>query len=274
MDPRNQNELSVRRWIDRLKDPGLSELRPSTGRSLYRAQLRHRVVIEKVLVVRILEQVLEGPDRCLLGIVLLDGRAFWSGGGRRRLAARRRKSLDQERALIRHPLERIAVGGVQRDSGDFPGGCARGLGYPKLDSVACGVGEGNVLAIGAPSGAPDDSAGRKNDSPRSPVQDLQERHACNLLTAVRPIGFGIDSQARKPQHGLREIRDGRIFDLLSQKNQIIRRTYGQVRGSGRIKNVQHRLRRFLISRVSLCVSGQQCDQQREAGKQMSGSKIE
>src|SRR5690242_19187890 len=100
--------MTVGRDVDVLKDPRLTDGRGLARHRIDERELRRGVILEEFLVVRRLQHVFErsdwsGPARALLRVWFR-----WHERLRGRWATRRRHELDQERAAVGHPRERVA----------------------------------------------------------------------------------------------------------------------------------------------------------------------
>src|SRR5690242_4653103 len=100
--------MTVGRDIDVLKDPRLTDGHRLAGHRIDERELRRSVILEQVFVVRCLQHVFERSDWTRAARALLRVWFGWHERLRGCWTTRRRHELDQERAAVRHPRERVA----------------------------------------------------------------------------------------------------------------------------------------------------------------------
>src|SRR5258708_24191950 len=152
---RRENMLSVGRSIDSGKDRRFAHGSSAATYGVSEQQLRSCVIVEKIFIVRVLQQVFKGRCRSLFAVTLLDDWTVRNFAFPRRISASGRYGLHQESVPVGHPLQRIAD-----DSADFHAwngacACGRRLADPEFNSVLRGVGEGEALAVRRPMDFPD-----------------------------------------------------------------------------------------------------------------------
>src|SRR5512132_2131419 len=106
--------MSIGSEIHALKDRRLAEWRCVSGAGVDESQLRSRVVLEQVFIVRTLKQVFVRSNWSRSTRTLLRNRLLGYGWCRGHGPSRRRYELDQQRVVVRRPAHRVADSRVDR----------------------------------------------------------------------------------------------------------------------------------------------------------------
>ena len=150
-------------------------------------------------------------------MALLHVRAYW-GSRAPRERARARPGTVLTISVRLSPSHWIAAppacDSVDAEAGN-PARLSRGWRPdPEFDAFGHGVGEGELLAIGAPDRSAEFSIARQRDGdvlssgqPLDRQRDVIGRH-------VHAVGVSIDADARQRQKRLRDLSDGRISHAL------------------------------------------------------------
>ena len=148
------------------------------GRAVHRDahQLRHHGMGEERFVVRVFEQILVRPRRCLLAEIFLDHRPGRRQGFFGSRPAIRRDGADEERPAVGDPFEGRPPEGIVHRRIHQPASLGiLDAGYVEVDAVAPVDGEGEMLPVGRPAYVADPRVlGQAGDGPLvTPVEPAQ-----------------------------------------------------------------------------------------------------
>ena len=168
-------------------------------------ELRGRVIIPQLFVVRTGEQVFKRRNWRGLAIALLHNRTIGNCRLRRWFATFGGNHLHQQRVAVGHPLKRRAVGGIYSHAGNPARHSRRCIGHPQLSRVRGKAHERDALPIRRPHWRIDVSASRQCELLLFARGDVENAQAGDVQRMVRPVRRRIDAMAGQSQHRLRQI---------------------------------------------------------------------
>ncbi len=264
MNAGDQEIAALGRGPDLADHGRLADGRSLAGERVHQHELRGGQILEVFLVMRGLEHVLVGHHAASAAQAFLDVRPRRHGGLRRFRPAIGLDGLDQQRLAVRQPL--YGGAGSRRAAASTAGSRAGRsehvvhadafqpvrpaggrLAHPDLDSLLCGVGKHEVLAIRAPARGAQFRIGWQRDFDLGPFGHLAQRQRAVEGGVVQPISQGVDADPREAPHGLGQFRDGRIPHRRSLHGVSVRGVQRESWGGGSIQNVQDHLGRFPIA---------------------------